>query len=69
MPGGSCLNSPDGVETFTGAAPVPGAGESDLIYSINCTTPSSVTNPWKVGMSGWKPATTLASGCKIDSRM
>jgi len=52
-----------------GATAPAGLGLSDLMYSINCKTPSSVTSPWNVGMIGWNPATTLAFGCRIDSRM
>ena len=41
---------------------------SDCTYAISCSSCSSLTSPWKVGMIGWKPATTFACGFRIDSR-
>ena len=46
-----------------------GARRSDLTYAISCSSCSSVTSPWNVGMIGWKPATIFACGFRIDSRM
>ena len=35
---------------------------SDLMYSISCSSCSSLTRPWKVGMIGWKPGDDLRAG-------
>jgi hypothetical protein len=49
-------------------AGAPEAGESDRMYSINDTSPSSLMSPWNVGINGWNPRTTLACEFRIDSR-
>ena len=37
-------------------------GPSDLMYSISCRTSSSVTRPWKVGITGWIAGHDLGLG-------
>src|SRR5262249_38811828 len=41
---------------------------SDFKYVTSCSRFSSLTMPWKAGMIGWKPCTTLACEFMIDSR-
>ena len=41
---------------------------SDLTYSISASSCSSLIRPWKVGMTGWNPATIFAAGDSTDSR-
>jgi hypothetical protein len=45
-----------------------GAG-SDFTYASRRMRSSSLTCPWKVGMTGWNPAAIFACGWRIDSRM
>ena len=42
-------------------------GDSDLMYSISATRFSSLTSPWNVGISGWKPSTIFA--CDVEDRL
>ena len=51
-----------------GAAAVVAFGDRDLTCSMSATRFSSLTRPWKVGISGWNPLTTFACDVRIDSR-
>ena len=43
--------------------------DNDLMYATRDNNCSSLTIPWNVGMIGLNPATTLAPGVRMDSRM
>ena len=40
---------------------------SDLMYSTRAATSGPEIFPWKLGITGWKPATTYVAGSIIDS--
>ena len=65
------VHGPTSSPVVAGAAAAGGAGApvafdgtafSDLMYSMSCRSPSSLTRPWNVGMIGWNPDTIFARG-------